>query len=641
MTAPGRGMDVAVPVAAGLVWAAGGTVWAGGTLASAVTGNGLHAPSLTVDNAAALVRQGPAALWPRVPSWAVLACTLLVAALVAAIVVQVVRRVRPWLRDQGSRASVAGVRAEHGTVWTFDPQRIAYTPQRFVWNPLAGVTTVEEAHRLAGHFVVGVESTGDKFWSAAATDLLTSLLLAAGVTGGTLREVYTWLSDPTGREPIDRLEAAGHLDAARGLAARANGADKTRDGIYETARTAAQCLRDPGIMAWVTPREDLPTFDPSAFALTRDTVCLLSKDGAGSAAPLVAALTDRVMREATRTAERTPTGRLDPPLVMVLDEAANGPRRRPRRPAARRGRVPARRRPRRARPLHLPRRRTPIRIAVPAPSADPRRRTGPGAAQGHRAAAVHRPSDRPYPALALVSGPAGRPGHRRRAGSRRPPRGTGVLVKLKALAVPLLATPTLVLALIIGLGGAGQTAAALAGCGTATGTGATLAKSAARAAGFPEAQLDTAAAVAGAESGWNPTATNLNGRGHRRGRPTPADRRRPPRRPRRLRPDDHLRARGPGPRVGPPPRPGPRLYDRRRPGQGLPDRGLGRGTRHPAAREVRHLFAAHLVRRACRRGVPGRVERSSCLSPLRAKPRPHGGTVKGASRRCAMGSAHP
>jgi hypothetical protein len=29
MTAPGRGMDVAVPVAAGLVWAAGGTVWAG------------------------------------------------------------------------------------------------------------------------------------------------------------------------------------------------------------------------------------------------------------------------------------------------------------------------------------------------------------------------------------------------------------------------------------------------------------------------------------------------------------------------------------------------------------------------------------------------------------------------------------
>jgi type IV secretory pathway TraG/TraD family ATPase VirD4 len=49
---------------------------------------------------------------------------------------------------------------------------------------------------------------------------------------------------------------------------------------------------------------------------------LLSKDGAGAAAPLVAALTDRVMREATRAAERR-GGRLDPPLLVVLDEAAN------------------------------------------------------------------------------------------------------------------------------------------------------------------------------------------------------------------------------------------------------------------------------------------------------------------------------
>jgi type IV secretory pathway TraG/TraD family ATPase VirD4 len=37
---------------------------------------------------------------------------------------------------------------------------------------------------------------------------------------------------------------------------------------------------------------------------------------------LVAALTDRVMREAIRAAERR-GGRLDPPVVVVLDEAAN------------------------------------------------------------------------------------------------------------------------------------------------------------------------------------------------------------------------------------------------------------------------------------------------------------------------------
>lgn len=48
-----------------------------------------------------------------------------------------------------------------------------------------------------------------------------------------------------------------------------------------------------------------------------------SKDGGGSAAPLVAALTDRVLRCAVLTAEDGGV-RLDPPLVAVLDEAANG-----------------------------------------------------------------------------------------------------------------------------------------------------------------------------------------------------------------------------------------------------------------------------------------------------------------------------
>jgi type IV secretory pathway TraG/TraD family ATPase VirD4 len=76
-------------------------------------------------------------------------------------------------------------------------------------------------------------------------------------------------------------------------------------------------------MAWVTPRPGLDLFDPAAFVRSRQTLYLLSKDGAGSAAPLVAAFADRLMLEAVRAAEHSPAGRLDPPLVAVLDEAAN------------------------------------------------------------------------------------------------------------------------------------------------------------------------------------------------------------------------------------------------------------------------------------------------------------------------------
>jgi type IV secretory pathway TraG/TraD family ATPase VirD4 len=49
---------------------------------------------------------------------------------------------------------------------------------------------------------------------------------------------------------------------------------------------------------------------------------LLSKDGGGSASAIIAAAADAVMRAAVVVAERS-GGRLDPPALCVLDEAAN------------------------------------------------------------------------------------------------------------------------------------------------------------------------------------------------------------------------------------------------------------------------------------------------------------------------------
>jgi TraM recognition site of TraD and TraG len=78
-------------------------------------------------------------------------------------------------------------------------------------------------------------------------------------------------------------------------------------------------MTDPEIMAWVTPPRHgrLPVLDPNQFAASRDTLYLLSKSRS-AAAPLIAALSDTAMRAAERRG-----GRLDPPLVVPLDEAAN------------------------------------------------------------------------------------------------------------------------------------------------------------------------------------------------------------------------------------------------------------------------------------------------------------------------------
>ena len=211
-------------------------------------------------------------------------------------------------------------------VWTFDPQRIAHAPQSWWWDPLAGLDSVEEAERLAGHFVLTVEDERSKdIWGPAAGELLAALLLAARACGGTMLDVYDWLGDEATPVPVEALRTAGLRAVAASLTGTQGSPPEARGSVYFTARVAAKCLRNPEITAWVTPppaHRPLAEFDPVAFPTSRQTLYLLSKDGGGSAAPLVAALTDRVMRAGVVAAERR-GGRLDPPMLVLLDEAAN------------------------------------------------------------------------------------------------------------------------------------------------------------------------------------------------------------------------------------------------------------------------------------------------------------------------------
>ncbi len=221
-------------------------------------------------------------------------------------------------------AATAALRNASGKVWLFDPQRITHQPQAWWWDLLRGLRTVEDAHRLAGHFVLTVADENRRdLWGPAAQDLLAALLLAAAGSGHTLRDVAGWLNEPAVPTPIELLADAGFAAMAASLRGAQNGATETRDGIYQTARTAARAMTDPDIMSWVTPplRRELPVFDPAEFAASCDTLYLLSKSRS-AAAPLIAALSDTAMRAAERRAERL-GGRLDPPLVVPLDEAAN------------------------------------------------------------------------------------------------------------------------------------------------------------------------------------------------------------------------------------------------------------------------------------------------------------------------------
>ncbi|MFE7366261.1 type IV secretory system conjugative DNA transfer family protein [Streptomyces anulatus] len=211
-----------------------------------------------------------------------------------------------------------------GTVWTFDPQGIAHTPRAMWWDMLAECVTIEGSRRLAGHFVASVNDDASQkdFWISAAQNTLTALFLAAARGRAPVTDLLGWLADPADRTPIDLLREAGLGAMAEQLQGTVRGAVETRDGIYETARQCVSCLLDPGILAWVTRDPDVRQFRPEEHVLGRDTLYLLSKDGGGSAAGVIAGLADATMRAGVVAAERM-GGRLDPPMTAVLDEAAN------------------------------------------------------------------------------------------------------------------------------------------------------------------------------------------------------------------------------------------------------------------------------------------------------------------------------
>lgn len=227
--------------------------------------------------------------------------------------------------------STRGVRELSGDVWVFDPQGIALEEPTWWWNPLSYVTDEVKAAKLAGHFVAGsrdADAQTDAFFDGSAQDLLAGLILAAALDERSILQVYTWLTRPHDDEAVGILSRHGYELVADNVSGVVNSPEKQRGGVYGTAMQMVSCLMSRQIAPWITPRKgDGPDprrhFDPREFLAGKGTLYSLSKEGKGSAGPLVTALTVAVVEAAEELATTQKGGRLATPLLGVLDEAAN------------------------------------------------------------------------------------------------------------------------------------------------------------------------------------------------------------------------------------------------------------------------------------------------------------------------------
>ena len=226
--------------------------------------------------------------------------------------------------------ATAGVRAELGTVWTFDPEGVAGGGASWAWDPLSFIgrgpaASETKAERLAAQIATSARPMGakvDAYFDGEAESLLSLLLLAAAIGGQPITAVYGWLTDPENTDPADQLKAHGFPLQHQALRALAGLPSKQREGVYGTARALVGFLRNRAVVPWVTPSPGRPAFDPDLYAKSTDTLYLLSREGTASVAPLVGALTLAVLVALEERATAA-GGRLPVPAVGVLDEAAN------------------------------------------------------------------------------------------------------------------------------------------------------------------------------------------------------------------------------------------------------------------------------------------------------------------------------
>jgi type IV secretory pathway TraG/TraD family ATPase VirD4 len=225
------------------------------------------------------------------------------------------------------------IAARHGCgpVAVFDPQRLAPGIAASTrWSPVRGCelprVAMARAKALCTNTASGVENAS--FWSQQCEMAVRCLLHAAALGDREPVELYRWSMSPLAADDavgILRAHPSAAPAWATALEAVLAADPRQRDSVWAMVANTFAALADPDVLDAVTPRPG-EVFDPVRFLRDRGTLYLLgTASGASATANLVAAFVEDIIEAARRLAAMSPGARLDPPLAVILDEAANYP----------------------------------------------------------------------------------------------------------------------------------------------------------------------------------------------------------------------------------------------------------------------------------------------------------------------------
>ncbi|MER6161775.1 type VI secretion protein [Streptomyces sp. NPDC001868] len=221
-------------------------------------------------------------------------------------------------------------RAKLGPVLLYDPAHRCDTPARLHWSPIAGCEDKPTAAARATALLAPIRPTAkiDQAMADTAETLLRSYLHAAAIDARTIRHLHRWAQGSNVQEAVRTLRtnpkaapgAAGELESAL------TSHPERRDIAQQLTARALSALSTVNVRESCTPnRADSLALD--SFVHEGGTLYVVGDPiedpkANPSAMPLLTALASSVVERGRRMAERSSSGRLDPPLTLVLDDVA-------------------------------------------------------------------------------------------------------------------------------------------------------------------------------------------------------------------------------------------------------------------------------------------------------------------------------
>ncbi|NUR59355.1 MAG: type IV secretory system conjugative DNA transfer family protein [Catenulispora sp.] len=211
-----------------------------------------------------------------------------------------------------------------GRVFVYDPLRTEPGVSTVGWSPIDGCQDAtlcfKRVEEMTATLAQGVSNADH--WRDGAAEILRGYLHAAALGRLDILTVRRWLAQQEIEEPTrilrgDSRAAAHWADDLDGLSKLG---ERERGTFYSTAKQALKATTEPNVLASV----GLPGVSIDEFLASKSTLYIVGPIHYQQVmAPMIVGLVDSIVQRAVLLAAASPTGRIDPPLLVALDEVAN------------------------------------------------------------------------------------------------------------------------------------------------------------------------------------------------------------------------------------------------------------------------------------------------------------------------------